>query len=290
MTVLDSQKIQETDARASSLMKEGIGLLYSSNDAEAALVCFDRALELRLRLPAEVPAHAYRLAACWLNRAEALPRLGPEYHALTLGAYDEALALLRRLPLTDDVRFARRFAIAQQNRALILASKQPPARSEAIAALLDGIAIIGQAEAMNAYERDYILAVAWMNLANIRVAGDATLPDAATAQDEARRALALVQPYEREDFAAAEVSIKARHVLCHIAARRLSERSRDEPLVEDVHDATDLAEEGLDLAREWERRGVDSFRDMAFDLFHFGARVYAHYQPQFLCEFLGERC
>ena len=51
MTVLDSQKIQETDARASSLMKEGIGLLYSSNDAEAALVCFDRALELRLRLP-----------------------------------------------------------------------------------------------------------------------------------------------------------------------------------------------------------------------------------------------
>ena len=132
-----------------SFMKEGIALLYSRNDAEGALVCFDRALELRRCLPTEVPMHAYALAACWLNRAEALTRLGSEYHALTLGAYDEALALLHTLPLGDDVRFSRRLAIAQQNRALILAAQEPPAQADAIAALLDGIAVIDQAEAMD---------------------------------------------------------------------------------------------------------------------------------------------
>ena len=55
-----------------------------------------------------------------------------------------------------------------------------------------------------------------------------------------------------------------------------------------VHDATDLADEGLALVREWERRGVGRFRKLASDLFRFGARVYAHYQPHFLEEFLRE--
>ncbi len=53
-------------------MQEGIRLMQSDKDADAALLQFDRALELRRRLPTEVPMHAYALAACWLNRAEAL--------------------------------------------------------------------------------------------------------------------------------------------------------------------------------------------------------------------------
>jgi hypothetical protein len=44
----------------------------------------------------------------------------------------------------------------------------------------------------------------------------------------------------------------------------------------------------LGLVREWERRGVDCFRDLASDLFRFGARVYGRYQPHFLHEFLSE--
>ena len=57
----------------------------------------------------------------------------------------------------------------------------------------------------------------------------------------------------------------------------------------DVHDATDLADEGLDLVRKWERRGIDRFRNLASDLFRFGARVCAHYQPHFLNEFISEQ-
>ncbi len=260
-------------------MKEGIRLMPS--DADAALVCFDQALELRRGLPTEVPKHAYGLAACWLNRAEALACLGPAHQAQALRAYDEALVLLRTLPLGADARFSKRLAIAQQNRALVLAAQKPPATADAIAALVDAIAVLDQADAIHAPEREYLLAVVWMNLANI-LASEATIESDLAAREAARRALESVKAQERDDAAAAEAGLKARHVLCQIAGRRLSVK-------DDVHDATDLADEGLVLVREWERRGVDRFRNLAADLFQFGARVYAYYQPHFLHEFVSEQ-
>ena len=57
---------------------------------------------------------------------------------------------------------------------------------------------------------------------------------------------------------------------------------------EDVHDATDLADEALSLVRHWEQRGITHFRHLASDLFRFGVRVYLRYQPHFLNEFVRE--
>lgn len=288
LRVLDPQESKVTDARASLFMEEGIRLMQSGNHADAALLFFDRALELRRRLPADTPMHGYGLAACWLNRAEALTCLGPAHHTLALRAYDEALALLRPLPIEGDTRLSTRLAIAHQNRALVLAAQNPPATADAIAALLDAIAVLDRAEAMNVPEREYLLAVVWMNLANIQ-ASEATIGSDVAARDTAQRALALLRAYEYENAAAAEAGLKARHVLCHIAARRLSVQAGSETVMAHVHEATDLADEGLSLVREWERRGVDRFRDVASDLFRFGALVYACYQPHFLREFLSDQ-
>ena len=72
----------------------------------------------------------------------------------------------------------------------------------------------------------------------------------------------------------------------HADCQAIPENETD---IADVHDATDLADEGLDLVREWERRGVDRFRSLASDLFRFGARVYAYYQPHFLDQFISEQ-
>jgi hypothetical protein len=284
---LDPPEIESSDAQASFFMKQGIQLAQSGNDVEAILH-FDHALELRRQLPTDVPIHAYGLAACWLNRAEALTRLGPDHHALALCAYDEALALLRPLPLGADVRFSKRLAIALQNRALVLAAQNPPATADAIAILLEAIVVLDHAESMDVVERDYLLAVVWTNLANTH-ASDATLVSDLAAWEAARRALALVKTHEHEDAAAAEAGLKARHVLCQIAARRLSAQAENETVMADVHEATDLADEGLALVREWEQRGVDRFRDLASDMCQFGARVYAYYQPHFLHEFLSEQ-
>ncbi len=288
LPLMASSLNEATDAQASSFMKEGIRLMKSGNDVDAAILQFDRALELRRRLPTEILEHAYGLAACWLNRAEALTSLGPGYHLLVLDAYDEALALLRRLPLGTDARFSRRLAIALQNRALVLAAQNPPETADAIGSLVDAIAVLDHAEAMDAPDRDFLLAVVWMNLANIQASEDAIVSDLA-AREGARRALALVKAHEHKDAAAAEVGMKARHVLCQIAARRLSVEAEREAVLEEVYDATDLAEEGLGLVREWERRGVDLFRNLASDLFRFGARIYVDYQPHFLHEFLSEQ-
>ena len=49
--VLDPREIEATDAQASLFMEEGIRLMQSGNGTDAALLCFDRAFELRRRLP-----------------------------------------------------------------------------------------------------------------------------------------------------------------------------------------------------------------------------------------------
>jgi hypothetical protein len=269
-------------------MEEGIRLLHFDNEADTALLYFDCALALRRRLPIKVPIHAYGLAACWLNRAEALTRLGPINRARALRAYDEALALLHPLPLGDEARFSKRLAIALQNQALVLAAQDPPATVSAMAALVDAIAVLDRAETMDSTERNYLLAVVWMNLANLQ-ASEETIASDLAAREAAQRTLALVKTHEHEDAATAEAGLKARHVLCRIAARRLSAQVENETVMANVHEATDLADEGLELVREWERRGVDRFRELAADLLRFGGRVYARYQPHFLHEFLGEQ-
>ena len=280
--------IEAVDARASSFMEEGIRLMKFENDAGAALLYFNRALALRRRLPTEVPIHAYGLAACWLNRAEALTRLDPAKHAMALRAYGEALALLRPLPLGADSRFSRRLAIALQNRALLLVAQTPPATADAIAALTEAIAVLDQADAMGAAERNYLLAFIWMNLANVQVS-EATIASDLAAREAARRALALVQDFEHEDATAAEVGLKSRDVLCQVAGRRLSTQAEREMVMADIHEATDLVDEALGLVREWEQRGIVRFRNLASELCRFGARVYAFYQPHFLPEFLSEQ-
>jgi hypothetical protein len=133
-----------------------------------------------------------------------------------------------------------------------------------------------------------MLAVVWVNLASAR-ASQATSESPALARDAARRAIALVKELEQNDADVAEVGLKARHVLCQTLAARLPlVAPSDEPMPDDVHEATDMADDGLALIRQWEKKGVTCFRGLAYDLFRFGARVYANYQPQFLNDFIFE--
>ena len=70
--------VEEINAQASVFMKQGIRLMDNARPEAiaAALGYFDRALELRRGLPFETsPMLRYDLAACWLNRADALVRL-----------------------------------------------------------------------------------------------------------------------------------------------------------------------------------------------------------------------
>src|SRR5262249_4590070 len=152
----------------------------------------------------------------------------------------------------------------------------------------EAIAVLNQASVLESRERDYLSAVVWMNLANVCVAEGTTASDIA-ARDAARRTISLVAQREWQEASVAEAGLKARHVLCRTIARRLSSRAPyDTTMPEDVHEATDLVDEGLSLVRHWEQRGLTHFRGLAADLFRFGARVYGGYQPHFLSEFVRE--
>lgn len=288
---ISPMEAQAIDADASVLMKRGIRLMHGTTPEAVtdALGCFDAALELRTRLPIdEVPVFRYGLAACWLNRAEALVRLGGEVQlTAALRACDAGIALLRVLPLADDSRFLRRLAMALQNRGLVLQLQGGDA-GEAVTALTEAVAILNDERSAQIPDRQYLLATVWLNLA-IAHASDSAVESGRLAPEAARRAIALARGREETDGDAAEVGLKARHVLCQSLAAPLSPAIDQDPaLIDTVHEATDQADEGLGLARRWEQKGVIRFRGLAYDLFRFGARVYALHQPQFLHEFIAD--
>ena len=273
-------------------MKRGIAFLEEPRREAPidALHCFDEALALRRRVPAGHSAfQGYLLAACLLNRADALVRLndvGPL--AAALGSYEEAIDVLRSLPLAEDSRYPRRLAMGFQNRGLALqirgAEGDPAAAASAFA---DAIAVLDGEHGAGIPDRDYLRAVVWLNLANLRASNPE--PDAhAEARAAAGRALAYIADTERHDVQAATAGLQARHVLCRLCAHTLSQSIEEAAMPDEVHEATDAVDEGLALVRSWEQRGMEGFRPFAFDLFRFGARVYARYQPQFLDEFIAE--
>ena len=284
--------VKAIDAEASVLMKRGIGLMSSAQPADIteALACFDRALDKRRALPIDdFPLLRYGLAACWLNRADALTRLdrGAQL-AAALQSYDEGILLLLRLPLEEDPRFPRRLAMAHHNRGLSLLAQPAGDFADAVIAFSEAIAVLEHDQSALIPDRQYLLAVVWMNLANARAART-TSESAVLARDAARRAMALAESLEVDDADAAEAGLKARHILCQTIASRLSQPAAlGAAMPDDVHEATDVADDGLHLVQRWEQKGVARFRGIAYDLFRFGARVYARYQPQFLDEFVRD--
>jgi hypothetical protein len=287
----EAMSVSDVDAvlvQASALMKRGLRLLDDTRPEAVsdALACFNAARDLRRRLPIdEIPVLRYDLAACWLNRAEALVRFDDEATAAAaLQAYDEAIRLLRDLPLEEDARYPRRLAIACQNRGLLLHARYGAAA--AIPALTDAAAVLEQSGS-GVPDRPRLLAAIWMNLANAW--STAGVDDAwPLVRHAATRAIALIQHLEAQEADAAEVSLKARHVLCRALAARLVPSRSAHIAADDLHAATDLADEALALVERWERDGLSQFRALAADFLRVGAHVYGMHQPQFLREFLDE--
>ena len=287
----EPSKVQAIDAQASVLMKRGIALMADARPeaASEALACFDQALDLRAGLPLDQsPVLRYGLAACWLNRADAMMRLGggPQVSE-AVRSCDEAIGVLRVLNFADDPRFPRRLAMAHHNRAMFLMA-QGGRLEDVIASFQEARAVLEHPEAAPVEDGRHLLAVVWMNLANVQAAA-ATPEFESAARFAATQALELVEASETVDEAAAEVGLNARHALCRTCATRLAAPSgTPDAMPDDVHEATDAVDDGLGLIAKWEQKGVSRFRRCAADLIRFGARVYLVYQPQFLEEFLNE--
>jgi hypothetical protein len=279
------------NAIASGWMKRGIALLNENTAASltASLHWFEGAIELRLTLPLhENSWYRYVLAAGWMNRGDALTRLGStESLTEAVRSYDEALTLLRTLELESNPLFRKRLALAWMNRGLTLQEQGTfVSLRAALASFDEAIALLTDPLAPEFPEYRTILACGLTNR------GGALLRLTPPAPDSARKsvelALALIAPAEELELLAAEAGLKARHILCRAIASQLTDRESKISLEDLVAAATDAVDDGMRLARNWEARGERRFRDLAGELFRFGARAYQMHQAHFLTEFLLE--
>jgi hypothetical protein len=252
-------------------------------------MCFDRATELRNRVPLEGrPWNRWLLAACWLNRADALTRLGGEPEVReAIRAHDLAIAHLQRLPLAEDARFRWRLAVAWLNRgqSLLALESEPDREAQALRSIDNCLALYRSAESMVRQEDRRTHAAAWCNRARVLHRLQA-LPEA---QLSARQAIEQARREESDDRVMAVIAIQARHVLCQTLAEQLENPPADFAEADAwILEASDAAEESLATARRWEARGDAGFRPYLEQMFHFGARIYRAFQPHFLAEYLDE--
>jgi tetratricopeptide (TPR) repeat protein len=293
---MDTAMVHGPDAHSSAdfaatCMRRGIELLaVGDSDADReALRLFDAAIAERSAGPLQDPRARYDLAGAWMNRAEAMTRLAPAEPAAAVEAFDRAIALLSDPawgPHPDSPPWRRRIAIAWNNRGQTFSRQRGREAARAAASSFRN-AIEALGGVAHDAEDQRVLGSAWANHANALLRMDSRTA-AREARKAAREALAILDALEQADLTAAEAALQARHARCRALAglidRCLSKRPRVAAAL--LAEATDTVEEGLNVARHWEMRGVARLRDLAGDLFRFGVRAYQAAQPQFLSEFI----
>jgi tetratricopeptide (TPR) repeat protein len=216
--------------------------------------------------------------------------------AAALAAYDEAIALLRPLPLAENPSWANSLGAALMNRGHLLHRLHGLARAdEALAALEEAAALLRTLAAPADLSPSALqsfspspppwaarnLAGTLLNRANLLL----DLQRDGTALLAAREALALVRANERRDRTDAELALKARRAACDALGRLLPTAGTHTDML--ATEASDLVDDALALLRHWRERGVAS-RELTFRFFRFGTQLYRHYQPHFLAEFVRE--
>lgn len=291
--VMDKNDPADAHQLAKMWMARGMALLEDRPEApQEALECFDRALDLREKLPAQKDGRTiWLLSAAWLNRGDLLTRLSSaERAAEAVKSYDEAIALLSDLPEEEQAAARGRLGLAWMNRGLAAAAAGgEEATQEALRCFTKSVEELSADEAPAGEEQSRVLACARLNRGHALLNQQAA--DAAGAREEALATMALTADFEKTEVMAAQMSLQARHLLCRAVGYKIDEGT---VLVDWVTEATDAVDDGLALARHWRQKGTEWLRGMEMELLRFGAMIYRACQPHFLAEFLldsldGER-
>ncbi|WP_265593548.1 hypothetical protein [Verrucomicrobium sp. BvORR034] len=254
-----------------------------------AVRCFDEAVKLRKQLPLENPSFRWGLTASLMNRGDALTRQSdPAALKEAVASYDEAIEHLKQLPYEEHAGTRSRLAIAYMNRGITWQCHgNPEAAAQAVRSFEESVKLLqGDFEAKEA-EQEGILSCALMNHGNSLLSCQPPVP--LQALESARVAMELVTDRERTEPMCGEVGIKGRHLKCRVLAFLLDHppQGPGAPVGQDwITEATDAADEGMELARHWNLQGIPQFQPLAGDLFRFGSRIYQVSQPHFLAEFL----
>ncbi len=230
------------------------------------------------------------LGVAWMNRGHALLQQGdPVSLDASLGAYHEAIAILRQLPVTENPSWANSLGAALMNRGQLVH------RLHGVAQATVALGAFAEAEAIlrplcgSELARDTPspwprrnLTGTLVNRANLLL----DLADFTAAARTAREALALVAPHEQTESVDADLALKARRALCDALGRLIVIPEADQDAL--AREASDLVDDALALIRDRAARGETAFAPLHVRFFRYGAQLYRLHQPHFLAEFIRE--
>lgn len=220
----------------------------------------------------------------WMNRGHArLLQGNATALAAALVAYEQAIAVLRTLPLDENPAWANSLGAAWMNRGQLLHRLHGLARAKDALASFDAAVAVLQplASGENPWARRN-LAGTQLNRANLLL--DLARPAEAAAA--ARVALALCLAQQRTDPVEADLALKARRSLGDALGQLLvAPRANQDAL---AAEASDVVDEALAVIRHWRLRDETAFRSLAGRFFRYGTQLYRFHQPHFLAEFIRE--
>jgi len=223
-------------------------------------------------------------AIAWMNRGHELMLRGDETGlAGSLDAYNEAITILRRMPVAGNPAWANSLGAALMNRGHLLHRLHGTGQAAPALAAFDEAANVLKAISTddNAWPRRN-LAGTLLNRANLLL--DLGRLDAACTV--ARDALALSLSHEREHLIDADLALKARRALADALGQLLVVRQADQE--EFARQASDTVDDALAVIRHWSAQAGATLRLLAMRFFRFGVQLYRFHQPHFLAEFIEE--
>jgi hypothetical protein len=230
------------------------------------------------------PRDARDRAIAWMNRGHALlAKDGDPALAGALEAYNEAIALLRPLPLGENPEWANSLGAALMNRGQLLHRLHGLDRTAlALAAFDEAERVLRPLPTEeNPWPRRN-LAGTLINRANLLL----DLGVLSAAASDASDGLILTAPHERADLVDADLALKARRAFGDAIGRLLVEPGADQDAL--ARQASDVVDDALELIRYWQGKGAGSFRLLASRFFRYGTQLYRFHQPHFLAEFIEE--
>ena len=269
-------------------MAHGLKLLEAGKreDLPEAAARFREAVTIRRAAPPSGDLwQRYNLAGSLMSLGDALTRQGKPEDLVEGGAiYDESMVIMKQLPLDGDPLFVRRLLIGYLNSGLNRLFQGPDLLAQSAADFTAALGIADSVQVKDWSDRALLASAASANLATVELRRGAWAEAIAAAQ----RAAAESAAEAGQQVGSADAAIRSRHTLLSAYISRWQKSGAPRPDPETLSASTDAAEEGLKLAKEWESRGVQWFKPLATDLFRTGAQLYAHFQPQFLAEFLQD--
>jgi tetratricopeptide (TPR) repeat protein len=250
-----------------------------------AIACYRLALEIFPDGETAGTSAVWRArAVAWMNLGNVLQKADD----VTAGikAYETSLENLSRMTPMDTDAAIMAGALWLNRGAALQRQNQPEVREEVIRSFRSAIDTLSPVDQKIPHAA-HLLGAARLNLAAALLAGEKADLDGAFAL--AQTVITAFAEPEQAEPAFADISLRARKMVCEIAGFRISNAGDNARLrMDNIAVGSDSAEDALKLAAHWDNKGVHGFRGVVGWFLQYALTLYTRYQPQFLSEFVTE--